>query len=341
MKNKLCRICWNTDGWRRPSGAIKESSSSFAARLGFGLEEWLFNYEWSIEGYKYGFIQPISRYRKKYEGEYFSAILYTKHEGSTLLVARISNIYVPKLEELKRAFKKMTKHGWVNQMLEDIRRVAGDELDSRVEKNLYQYEGWSPAWSINISFKPSDVTIFDPMPMVDKDHKIARNARYQPFDWEGDQLPPFLNDGTHDPDDRMRDELQRNRAAQQATTIDPQHVRLQNRLFRALKERYPCGSVLYEKDHVDLQVVDDTNGLIFYEIKTDSNAKRCIRNALGQLLEYSSYPPEKRAEKLVVVGDAWATEDDRSYLRHLRETYSLPIYYARFNWHEEDIEQEE
>ena len=35
--------------------------------------------------------------------------LYTKHEGSTLLVARISNIYVPKLEELKKAFKKMTK----------------------------------------------------------------------------------------------------------------------------------------------------------------------------------------------------------------------------------------
>ena len=226
-------------------------------------------------------------------------------------------------------------------MLKDVRSISGDELDSEVEKNLRQYEGWSPAWSINIRFKPSDVTICDPMPMVGKDHKIARNSRYQPFDWEGDQLPSFLNGESHDPDDRMRDELQRKRAAQQATTIDPQHIRLQNRLFRALKERYPCSSVWYEKDHVDLQVVDDTSGSIFYEIKTDPSAKKCIRSALGQLLEYSSYPAEKRAEKLVVVGDAWATEDDRSYLRHLRETYSLRIYYARFDWHKEDIEQEE
>ena len=78
MNNKLCRICWNTNGWRRPSGTIKENKNSLAARLGFGLEEWLFNYEWLIDGHKYGFLQPIGKYIQTYEGHSFSALLYTK-----------------------------------------------------------------------------------------------------------------------------------------------------------------------------------------------------------------------------------------------------------------------
>lgn len=99
-------------------------------------------------------------------------------------------------------------------------------------------------------------------------------------------------------------------------------------------------SVWYEHAYVDLKVIDQ-DGATFYEIKMDTSAKRCIRNALGQLMEYSSYPTEQRAQKLVVVGDAPATEDDKMYLRHLRDLYELPIYYAQFNWENGDIGQEE
>ena len=117
MTNKFCRICWNTEGWRKPSGAIRERS--FAARLGFGLEEWLFNYEWLVNGTKYGFLQPIGRFRNRYENQRFSVALYTRHEGFTLLVAEISNVYVPELDELTNAFYEMTERGWIDS---DARR---------------------------------------------------------------------------------------------------------------------------------------------------------------------------------------------------------------------------
>ena len=66
-------------------------------------------------------------------------------------------------------------------------------------------------------------------------------------------------------------------------------------------------------------------------------------NPLGEKsgLEYSLYPTEKRAQKLIVVGDAPATEDDKNYLKYLREQYSLPIHYAQFNWETGSIDKEE
>ena len=69
MNDKLCRICWNTNDWRKPSGAIPSDENSFAGSLGFGMEEWLFNYEWLIEEdgkeYKYGYLTAINPLRNK------------------------------------------------------------------------------------------------------------------------------------------------------------------------------------------------------------------------------------------------------------------------------------
>ena len=263
--------------------------------------------------------------------------LYTKYNRTTLLAAEISNVYVPELEELTNAFDKMAKRGWIDQMREDIKSVNNGQLDDEVEENLCQD---SPNWSINIRFRPSDVTMFDPMRIVREDHKIARNFRYQPYNRDNEPVP-LVDDvaRTNNSDEQTRSELQHIRAAQHATTVDRQHVRLQNRLYSSLKLRYGDGAVRYEQDYVELKVVG-RDGCIFFEIKTDTTAKKCIRNAIGQLLEYSSYPAEQRAQKLVVVGDAPATNDDGNYLQHLREQYSLPIYYAQFNWEKENLESE-
>ena len=138
MKDKYCRICWNTNGWRKPSGTAPENGiykisprnsdkTSFVAKNGFGYEEWLFNYEWCLNGYKYAFLQPINKYRDKYEGKTFSAALYTKlhtkTDSRTLLVATISEVYIPGIDEWHYAFDQMKKRGWVDQMRSDIEAI--------------------------------------------------------------------------------------------------------------------------------------------------------------------------------------------------------------------------
>lgn len=327
MKNKYCRICWNTNGWRKPSGATAESSNSYVAKNGFGHEEWLFNYEWCLNGRKYAFLQPINKYRDTFEGHTFSAALYTRNDSHTLLVATISAVYVPTLDELRHAFGEMNGHGWVDQMRQDITAIDGQ---------LGDLENPTPNLVINIRFKPTDVTLYDPMRVFPKDHKVSTTHRYQAYDWDDPDLPVVDHSVIPNVDDPRRSELLRLRAAQQATTVDPKHVRLQNQLYHSLSKRYGIDAVSYEQDFVDLKV-RTSNVRIYFEIKTDSSAKICLRNGIGQLLEYSMYPEEERADQLVVVGDAPVTTDDIAYLNHLRSRCSIPVFYAQFNWETRDI----
>ena len=69
----------------------------------------------------------------------------------------------------------------------------------------------------------------------------------------------------------------------------------------------------------------------FYEIKTSDSPKACIREALGQLLEYSYWPGTNMAKKLIVIGPNVIDGDGELYLAKLRKSMNLPIYYESFS----------
>src|SRR5690606_15433715 len=70
----------------------------------------------------------------------------------------------------------------------------------------------------------------------------------------------------------------------------------------------------------------------FFEIKTYPSAKACIREGLGQILEYSLYPAKSRANKLVIVSQNKGTPQDQEYIKHLRKTLSLNLEYWGFDY---------
>ena len=328
MDNKFCRICWNTSGWRIPTGDRIESGDSYVATYGFGHEEWLFNYEWMIDGFRYGFLQPIGKYRPTYSGHQCTLALYTlTPDKQTLLVGTLSNVYIPEINELRNVLEIYRAQGWLDQMREQVRNVGGDigDLENPIPQNI-----------ANIRFRPEDVVVFDPRPRVIGDHTIIRNLRYQPFNWIDNFPDTDIQPPRYDRSDPRRSEHERTRAAQEASSIDPRHVRLQNRLYEHLRNVHGPECVHYEKHYVDLSL-SLPDGDVFFEIKVESSAKRCIRLAVGQLLEYSHYPTHRRAQRLVVVGDAPPNENDQAYLVHLRETYQIPIYYSRFSWEDNEL----
>ena len=194
----------------------------------------------------------------------------------------------------------------------------------------------------NIRFRPENVEIFDPRQRVvgNPMHRIARRPRfYHPFDWidefpEIDAQPPQRDEG-----DPRRSEKERTRAAQEGSTVDPRHVRLQNRLYNQLCEKHGRANVYYERNFVDL-TLEEPAGCTFFEIKMEPTVKGCVRLAMGQLLEYAHYPKGSRARHLVVIGDAPPTENDRSYMGLLRKKYRLPIYYSRVLWESNELSQE-
>ena len=109
--NKYCRICWNTRYWHEPTGeaAKLEGGNSYVHVNGFGHEEWLLNFAWLQPGpkgiaglFRYGFLQPIGKYRSKYEGKSFDVFLYTiAPNGKRLAIGIIRNLFVLSISNTK------------------------------------------------------------------------------------------------------------------------------------------------------------------------------------------------------------------------------------------------
>ncbi len=109
------------------------------------------------------------------------------------------------------------------------------------------------------------------------------------------------------------------------------HNQIQNALFAYLAHVHGSGAVGTEvptgSAGTSIDVVVQANGTVtFFEIKTSGSLKKCIREALPQLLEYAYWPAEKRASKLVIVSLNKATADGAAYLEKLRG-FGLPLFH--------------
>ncbi len=98
MLAKLCRICPNTDSWKRPTGN-KKGLGDFAGTNGFGVEEWLSRKEWLLSGYKglpgdwrYAHITALWTKNNAYAGQDMRVYLLpmiTEHGSLVILIRRI------------------------------------------------------------------------------------------------------------------------------------------------------------------------------------------------------------------------------------------------------------
>ena len=79
---------------------------------------------------------------------------------------------------------------------------------------------------------------------------------------------------------------------------------------------------------MDVAVQTD-EGIWIYEIKTGTSARGCIREAIGQLLEYALWPGAPKAAKLIVVGEGPFDDAAKAYLQRLNNRFPLPISYQQ------------
>ena len=59
------------------------------------------------------------------------------------------------------------------------------------------------------------------------------------------------------------------------------------------------------------------------------SARLCIRQALGQLMEYGFWPGAAGPAKLFVVGEPPLDGKAEKFLQSLREKFKIPIYYRQ------------
>lgn len=117
--------------------------------------------------------------------------------------------------------------------------------------------------------------------------------------------------------------------------VQLRHNRLQTRIYEHLVAEFGKGRVGTEQrngpgNRVDV-VVRTEEGYWYYELKLGSSARSCIRQGIGQLLEYSYWPTSQVAQRLVLVGEVPADLQEMQYLELLRTKHGLPIFYQWFD----------
>ncbi len=131
------------------------------------------------------------------------------------------------------------------------------------------------------------------------------------------------------PSGRARTQLERT-----ARTIDIhlRHNVLQRALHKQLVSEHGVDAVDFEQSvasggRYDHRVRHPDGSHSFYEIKTAATAGGCLREAIGQLLEYAYWADQVPVDRLVVVGDVPIRAEEGEYLERLRARFDLPLDY--------------
>lgn len=116
--------------------------------------------------------------------------------------------------------------------------------------------------------------------------------------------------------------------------VSLRHTLVQKALYHRLVAEHGRENVRAEQGsgvgtYVDAAVRRPADRYWFYEIKTSISPRVCIREALGQLLEYSNWPGSPNVERLIIVGETPIDQVAEEYLQRLRARFNLPLDYEQ------------
>ena len=320
---KIARICWNTHEWKRPSGSEgkSRSDSTYENRIGFGHEEWLLDESKIVDGYHFAFLQPMNA--QVHIGKVYDIHLFTiSPDNRKVYIGCLRNAEGVTPEESNKIFRLYKANGWLQEMKDEVILAGGI------------VRGFQPRFLFNVKFKFSEANINLSNPPIIKSDSIWH--RYNLMDKRGDFEFELDEDGNCQTLNTF--EFWRSNKAGDIL-INPMHKKMQNAVKALLEKDYV--HLYFEKDHVDMkgQPKDGDDTWHYFEFKTYS-AKRCIREALGQILEYAHYPSKARAQKLFIIGPEKPDNQDIAYMKMLRETYHLPIWYRWYSFEQNVLHEE-
>jgi len=350
IEKRISRLTWNTNGWVKPSGSEGKSKNknTHEGTFGYGHEEWLLDISKIIDGYHYGFLEPIRKQQSVYLNKTYDVWLYTIDNISKkrYWVGEINKVEVIDSKEAERIKEIYVKNGWHQEMESQI---------IECEANAEGFSDWKGVELFNIRFLPSDLNFNSDYYELPKENKIYELSRYN-FANYSEELRPnkaekgfaFNSDHENEEDNDDTTEIGTTRYNREPKAIEVTYVHkaISDDLKAKLKEKFGKKNVKtevnagYGNNKIDL-VVKHQDEFIFYEIKSYNSSRTSIREALGQLLEYCSWINTKNATKLVVVSQLLGdTEDAKIYIKHIRDTFGIPIYFQTFDLTNKELSEE-
>ncbi len=333
MEERISRICWNSNGWVKPSGPKGKSrdKNSHENRFGYGHEEWLADTGKTIKGYHYGFLEPIRKYQDTFADNKYNITLYSINSVllERYLIGKINNAIVINSDEANYVRNIYKEKGWLDQMYDEIESAGA---------NTKKFLSWKGIDLFNIKYKPDELIIAPEYVELGKNHPLWNSTVRYTF-LLGDNMPsvvnvkklPFSFKSSKIP----KGTKGKRRIEFHMIEMPWLHAEISLKLFKYLSKKYGAKNVTHENIIGQGTKIDiarkDRKGYVLYEIKTFPSVRNSIRSALGQILEYAFWEPNKIIEELIIVSYLSPSIDARNYLKLLRSKYKLPIYYQTFD----------
>ena len=298
-----------------------EAPGTYNQVNGFGHEDWFFRSEWTIDGWRYAFLQGVNKAHAKLveSGEPLDVTLFAiQPDKRWRYIASIAGVECLGDAQADAALDIFRRRGWFDSMLEEVRGIDGNESALGAAE-------WSKH-VLNVRFRQENVRYFAPDAFVMDGDPLLRCWRYQLYNDHGTTCSAFARASPGSPELPVPQTTFRRAVAE--TDCTPEHAHMQARLMRELHSEYPEAQILREAEFVDV-CVRTPKEILLFEIKSDLQPKAVIRQALGQILEYAYHPARfyDKPVRLVIVGRAEMGPDDAAYLRRLRSDFGLPLEY--------------
>lgn len=339
LPKKIVRLCWNDKGWEAPSGPFgksKTSAKSFEKEKGYGHEEWFFETEKQVNGYHYAFVQAFNK--GDHEAEVYEIDLYAiKDTGKgkeKYWIGRVKNLEVLTKEEAKDIVAIYKKRGWLEERLKQLNEFGIHHFNFEIipENEIF-----------NVRFKAhtSNYIRYEPYKLINNFEKEVGSRHYVLLDKKASVIDNVLS-GSFQFIEGHNPETKKGRVtgkySSQSYTKILLHEEMKENIYKEFKKQFEGTRIQIGTENptgygtsVDFVINDPTYGLTFYEIKTGGTALSCIREGLGQIVEYCYYPANRNASRLVIVSPHPVDANIKLYMRHLRTVLGIEIYYQCYS----------
>ncbi len=185
---------------------------------------------------------------------------------------------------------------------------------------IYEHRPDKLGHHINVEFLETDIARQTTLTYAGTIHKVDPNKSTHLREIFGPYLqmdnPLFddadIEDGVHSP----KSELPYLRGPVAAKMVNQLHNIIQNHFYDYLLQTYPNEDITVEYGgQVDVLREND-NEMWFYEIKPIENVGSCLREAIGQLLDYA-YKYRKQNKKIILVAVGMGDKDSANAIAHM------------------------
>lgn len=305
--------------------------------IGKGVKDWhVFSYGIERTFHDLGSIVGATSYK--------FGIFYSPGDKGYKWVKRFGDTKTKAFNQIKRSILDLLKCGEKG----DIDGIADNMLSSMVKGkilSLYYPEKYLnifsdthlDAYLVKLGLDTEELLVSKP---VYKRDSLVQYKNSDPVmrEWEMDKFSDFLykklpmvteDDNVEDDDTDYVTDTITYHVDEKTVEMELFHRKMEEAIKPLLlKEGYPY--VYLEKDRVDVKGFTAEATWHYFEVKT-YDARKSIREALGQILEYAHYPNKNKAEKLFIVGPEEPLEKDVLYMENLRKKYNIPVW---FRWYD-------